>query len=122
VVIALVIRPKVREFKSDLRRWVLRAINIHSTASFLGEVKLSAPSRKILRHVKNPYGMKHTCRPNSGTSRQVFLAFLLDVLLVTAREFWWVNHESLEPRFGSTIDQKTVAVHGKPCVIPSHKQ
>jgi hypothetical protein len=36
---------------------VLRAIKIHRTTSFRGEVKLSVPCRKIL-HVKNPYGTK----------------------------------------------------------------
>jgi hypothetical protein len=34
----------------------LRAIKIHSTASFRGEVKLLAPCCKILQHVKNPCG------------------------------------------------------------------
>jgi hypothetical protein len=38
----------------------LRAIKIRSTLSFGGEVKPSAPRRKILRHVKNYYSMKET--------------------------------------------------------------
>jgi hypothetical protein len=33
----------------------LRAIQIHSTSSFKGEVNPSAPCRKILRHVKELY-------------------------------------------------------------------
>jgi hypothetical protein len=33
----------------------LRAIKIRSTTSFGEEVKPSAPCRKILRHVKNPF-------------------------------------------------------------------
>jgi hypothetical protein len=33
----------------------LRAIKISSTSSFGGEVKPSAPSRKILRNVKKPF-------------------------------------------------------------------
>jgi hypothetical protein len=33
----------------------LRAIKIHCTPSFEGEVKPSAPCHKILRHVKEPF-------------------------------------------------------------------
>jgi hypothetical protein len=33
----------------------LRAVDIYGTTSFGGEVKLSVPCRKILRHVKEPY-------------------------------------------------------------------
>jgi hypothetical protein len=32
----------------------LRVIKIRSTTSFVGELKLSVPCRKILRHVKEP--------------------------------------------------------------------
>jgi hypothetical protein len=45
----------------------LRAIKIHRTTSFVGEVKLSVPCRKILRHAKYSYSMKeigYTCWKN----------------------------------------------------------
>jgi hypothetical protein len=58
VVIVLAIGPKVREFKPGQRPWILRAIKIHSTTSFGGEVKLSGPCRKIKRQVKDSYSMK----------------------------------------------------------------
>jgi hypothetical protein len=35
----------------------LRGIQIRSTTSFGGEVKLSVPCRKILRHVEDPCGV-----------------------------------------------------------------
>jgi hypothetical protein len=37
----------------------LKAIKICSTASFRGKDNLAVPSREILRHVKDPYSMKH---------------------------------------------------------------
>jgi hypothetical protein len=48
VVIVLVIGPKIRGFKPG---------RIRGTPSFGGEVKPSVPCRKILRHVKDPYGV-----------------------------------------------------------------
>jgi hypothetical protein len=44
--------PKVRGLKPDRGDGYLRAIKIRSTPCFGGEVKPSAPCRKILRHVK----------------------------------------------------------------------
>jgi hypothetical protein len=39
--------------------WIfLRAIKIHSTTSFGGEVKPAVQRRKILRHVKYPYSIR----------------------------------------------------------------
>jgi hypothetical protein len=53
-------------------------IQVHSTTSCGGEVKLSVPCRKILRHVKGPYSMKRdTCRLNSWTFLAKFLPTLL---------------------------------------------
>jgi hypothetical protein len=54
MVIVLAIGPKVRGFKHDQGRWILRAIKIRNTISLGGAVKPSVPSRKILRHVKEP--------------------------------------------------------------------
>jgi hypothetical protein len=48
------IGPQVHEFKHGRSDVFLRAIKIRSKPSFGGEVKLEAPYRKILRHVKDP--------------------------------------------------------------------
>jgi hypothetical protein len=50
----LAIGPKVRGFKPDRGRWIFK---IRSTTSFGGQVKPWPPCRKILRHVKEPYGV-----------------------------------------------------------------
>jgi hypothetical protein len=54
VVSVLTIKPKVRVFKPE-GDGLLRAIKIRSTTSYGGEVKPSAPGRKILRNFKEPY-------------------------------------------------------------------
>jgi hypothetical protein len=81
VVSVLPIRLKIWEFKPGRGRWILRAIKIRSTTSFGGEVKLSVPCRKILRHVKDPYSMKEILRKQNlaATSPQFSPASLLDV-------------------------------------------
>jgi hypothetical protein len=53
MVSVLAIGPKVRRFKPSWGNGFLRVINIHSTPSFGGEVKLQAPCCKVLQHVKN---------------------------------------------------------------------
>jgi hypothetical protein len=55
VVIVPPIGPKVRGLKPGRGLCILRAVEIRSTTSFGGEVKPSAPGRKILRHVKYHY-------------------------------------------------------------------
>jgi hypothetical protein len=55
MVSVLVIGRKVLEFKPSRLRWILRVIKIFSTPSFGGEVKPSAPCRKILWHAKEPF-------------------------------------------------------------------
>jgi hypothetical protein len=55
VVSMLAVGHKVRGFKPSWGRKILRAIKIRSTTSFGGEVKQSAPCRKILLRVKDPY-------------------------------------------------------------------
>jgi hypothetical protein len=53
VVIVLVVGLKLRGFKTGRGRWICKGNKIGSTTSFGGEVKPSAPCRKILRHVKD---------------------------------------------------------------------
>jgi hypothetical protein len=63
----LVTEPKVHRFKPSRGNGFLRAINVHSTPSFRGEVK---SCRKILWHVKitcKNY-QKYFTRPNSFPS------------------------------------------------------
>jgi hypothetical protein len=55
MVSVLAIGPKVRGFRPGRGDGILRAIKIRSTLSFGGEVKPSAPGRKILQHVKELY-------------------------------------------------------------------
>jgi hypothetical protein len=57
VVIVLAIGSKVRGFKPDCGRWIFKGDKIHSMTSCGGEVKPSAPSHKILQHVKDPRGV-----------------------------------------------------------------
>jgi hypothetical protein len=52
MVSVLAIGPKVRGFKPSQGDGFLRTIKIRSTSFLGGERKLSAPCRKILRHVK----------------------------------------------------------------------
>jgi hypothetical protein len=52
------IGPNVRWFKPSQKRLFVRAIKIRSTTFFGGEVKPSAPCRKILQHIKEPYSIK----------------------------------------------------------------
>jgi hypothetical protein len=52
--IVLAILPKVRGFKRGREQWIFESDKkIRSTTFFGGEVKLSVPCRKILRHVKD---------------------------------------------------------------------
>jgi hypothetical protein len=54
VVCVLAIGPKVRGFKRCQVQWFFKGDATRSAPSFGGEVKMSAPYRKILRHVKEP--------------------------------------------------------------------
>jgi hypothetical protein len=48
---------KSRGFKPGRGYTFLKAIKLRNTPSFGGEVKPSAPYRKILQHVKDPCGV-----------------------------------------------------------------
>jgi hypothetical protein len=71
----------------------LRVIKICRTPSFRGEVKPSAPCRKILQHIKEP--LKNTkemfCRLNSSFRLPVPPALLLDDSAGIVRELCWKN-------------------------------
>jgi hypothetical protein len=47
--------PKLCRLKPGRGQWIFKAIKIHSTPSFEGEVMPSAPCHKILQHVKEPF-------------------------------------------------------------------
>jgi hypothetical protein len=90
----VVIAPKVRGLKPGRGRLIFKGDKVRSRTAFGGEVKPSAPCRKILRHVKNPYSMKEIFRSqNSRIFITCFSCFATRCLLVTARELWWVNQE-----------------------------
>jgi hypothetical protein len=55
MLIMLSIGPKVHDLNPAEGDRFLRAIEIRSTPSFRGEVKLLAPCYKILQHVKYPF-------------------------------------------------------------------
>jgi hypothetical protein len=57
MVSVLAIGPKVRGLKTSRGDILLRAIKTRRTPSFGGEVKRSTPCCKILRHVKNNFGV-----------------------------------------------------------------
>jgi hypothetical protein len=66
--IVLGIEPKVSLVQTRLSAMILRAIKIRSRTSFGREVKPTAPCRKILRQVKEPYEYERdTYRQNSVT-------------------------------------------------------
>jgi hypothetical protein len=96
----------------------LRAIKIRST-SFRAEVKPSAPCRKILCNVKRylQYA-RDTCRQHSRTFLAQFLLLCYYASpLVTVRELWWMNQESLELWWGNKRSVM-VAAYGAPCAVP----
>jgi hypothetical protein len=57
MVIVLDIGPKVRGFKPERGNGFLKAIKICSMPPFGGEVKPSAPCRKILGHIRSHFQM-----------------------------------------------------------------
>jgi hypothetical protein len=74
----------------------LKVIKIRCTTSFRRKVKTSAPCHNILRHVKKPYRYENKIlrRQNSPTFLdKIFLLFYQIILVVIARELWWMNHE-----------------------------
>jgi hypothetical protein len=90
----------------------LRTIKIRGTNSFGGEVKPSAPFRKILWYVKDPLRYdKDTDRQNStAISRPVSPRFANRCLLQPEQRNVVDESGMIRTQMGSTIDQKMVAV------------
>jgi hypothetical protein len=80
VVSVFAIGPNLRGFKPSTALWVSRAKLISSTPSFGRDVKLSAPCRKILLHVKEPCEIlkSHFVRQNSQFPSPLPPALILD--------------------------------------------
>jgi hypothetical protein len=81
VVTVLAIGPKVRWFRPADDNGFLRAIEIHNTTSFGGEVKPSAPCRKIYGMSKKPaqYEIDNSSAKFTAISRHVSPDSLLGV-------------------------------------------
>jgi hypothetical protein len=98
----------------------LRAIKIHSTTSFGGEVKQSVPCRKILRHVKERYKYEKRYlveKKIDGQFSRSSPALLLFFLLVIERDL--VDElRTIRTQMGTHNRSDVVAVHGTPCAIP----
>jgi hypothetical protein len=77
----LAIGPKVRGFKPDRGRRILRTIKIRNTTSFGAEIKLSVPCRKNLQHVKeaNRYEKRYFEDKIHGHFSPRFPALLPDI-------------------------------------------
>jgi hypothetical protein len=107
-VIVLAIGPKVWKFKPCRGLWIFNGDKNSQHDFFRGGSKVDGPMSKILRHVKDPYSREEIfvgkINGHLLSSISCFAARCLS-LLVTAREFWWVNQELLELRWGSRIDQ-----------------
>jgi hypothetical protein len=93
VVSVLATGPKGRGFKLCRGDEFLRTIKISSSPSFGWKVKPEVPCRKILRHLKIPWGISDIDRQNSHSLRP-FLILTPDVSAGrTARELWWTSQE-----------------------------
>jgi hypothetical protein len=117
-VIVFVIGPKVHRLKPSWGRWILRAI-IRSTNSFGGEIKPSAPCRKILRHVKNPCRLWHRYWLHRLNSRTFLTTpcFASRCLLQPDSSGGWIRND--ETRMGRQNRSEMAAVPPTLCTIPS---
>jgi hypothetical protein len=89
----------------------LRAIKIRSMTSFGGEVKPSAPCRKILKHVKDPlrYEKIYLLAKFMDISRQVSPRFATRCLLQPEQRTVVDESGVIRVQMGSTVDQKVVS-------------
>jgi hypothetical protein len=75
---------------------ILRAINIRSTTFFGVEVKTSVPRRLILRHVKEPCGMKEILRKQKFIvdffAKCLLFSYQMSILVI-AGDILWTNQE-----------------------------
>jgi hypothetical protein len=122
VINVLTTGPKVRRFAPSRGRWILRAIKICSTTRFGGEIKPSAPSRKILLYVKEPHGV----RKRYLQSQQKFTAIcsLVSPAFLTGVSAGY-SQTALVDEWGMITTQMetqnrsvTVAMLRTPCAIP----
>jgi hypothetical protein len=101
----------------------LKSIKIRSKSSFGGEVKLVVPCRKILRHVKDPYGMKEILVSKiQDISHEVFLALLLGFFAGSCQKALEDESGLIRFHMGKHYRSVMVAVYGTPCAIPPSKQ
>jgi hypothetical protein len=82
-----------------------RSIKVLSTTSLGGEVKPSAPCRKILPHVNDP--LRYDRQNSSVISRPISLASLLGI---SEQRTLVDESHMIRTEMGTTVDQKMVAV------------
>jgi hypothetical protein len=110
-----------RGFKPGQGRCTVKAINIRSMTFFEGEIKPSAPCRKILRHVKDPASMIQILRrQNSATIFSPnFSCFATNVCARNCERAVVDESGILRTQMGTHNRSEMVALKGSPCV-PTH--
>jgi hypothetical protein len=107
--------------KPDENNVYLRAMQIRSSTSFGGEVKPSAPCRKILRHVKDPlrYGRDTDRQKSAAIFHPISLRFATRFPCCNkSRELWWMNRKILIFIWGAKLIIEWSQLHGTLCTIP----
>jgi hypothetical protein len=122
MVIVLAIGSKVRGFKPGRGRWIFKGDKILST-SFGREVKPAVQCRNILRHVKDPCGIKEI-RVAKFTKmfHHVFAALLLYVSAGYCQRVLVGESGMIKTQIWKRNILVMVAVYGTSCAIPHHKQ
>jgi hypothetical protein len=117
MVIVLPLHPRFAGLNPAEGNGFLRTIKIHSTISFDGEVKPSAPCHKILWHTKDPLRYdRDTGRQNLVTiSRPVSPRFATRCLLQPEQI---TLADELELRWKAQQIRKWSQLHGMLCMIP----
>jgi hypothetical protein len=122
LVIVLAIGRKVRGFRPGRGRWIFNSDkNPYSTPFVRGEVKPSAPCRKILWHVKEPaeYDRDTSLVKTTAVSRQMSHALLVAASADYYQRSLMDESGMIRTLMGTDSRSVMVAVHGTHYAIPS---
>jgi hypothetical protein len=128
VVTVLAIGPKVRGFKPSREQRIFKGDKIRRMTSFGGEIKPSAPCRKILQHVTDPCGVWQIYLAsiiNENFSPRFYLLHYKAFLLVFSRELWWINQirTQMQPQcMGCFVRYHLITVTSNHCEPDLHSK